>query len=124
MTRDLFFDHAFLAGAWNKHVRVVIAYGMIATVEAGAKRDGADHVPGYALPGIPNLHCHTFQRGMAGLAERRGPSGDSFWTWREVMYRFLGRLTPDDVEAIASFTIFITISAENRTPISARWPRA
>ena len=40
---------------------------------------------------------------MAGLAERRGPANDSFWTWREVMYRFLGRLTPDDVEAIAAF---------------------
>ncbi len=39
---------------------------------------------------------------MAGLAERRGPANDSFWTWREVMYRFLGALTPDDVEAIAA----------------------
>src|SRR5262249_35278086 len=40
---------------------------------------------------------------MAGLAERRGPAGDSFWTWREVMYRFLGAMTPEDVEAIASY---------------------
>jgi formiminoglutamate deiminase len=39
---------------------------------------------------------------MAGLAETRGPSDDSFWTWREVMYRFLDRLTPEDVEAIAA----------------------
>ena len=55
-----------------------------------------------ALPGMVNLHSHAFQRGMAGLAERAGAAEDSFWTWREVMYRFLDRLTPDDVEAIAT----------------------
>ncbi len=38
---------------------------------------------------------------MAGLAETRGPAHDSFWTWRDVMYRFIDRLTPDDVQAIA-----------------------
>ena len=57
---------------------------------------------GRAVPGLPNLHSHTFQRAMAGLAERRGPAADSFWTWREVMYGFLERLTPEDVEAIAA----------------------
>ncbi len=76
---------------------------MIRAVEAGAKPDGARRIPGLALPGLPNLHCHTFQRAMAGLAERRGPAHDSFWTWREVMYRFLGQLSPDDVEAISAF---------------------
>lgn len=51
---------------------------------------------------MPNLHCHAFQRAMAGLTERFGPTGDSFWHWREVMYRFLAVLTPDDVQAIAA----------------------
>jgi formimidoylglutamate deiminase len=55
-----------------------------------------------SVPGMVNLHSHAFQRGMAGLAERAGASEDSFWTWREVMYRFLDRLTPDDVEVIAT----------------------
>jgi formimidoylglutamate deiminase len=32
----------------------------------------------------------------------RGPEGDNFWTWREVMYHFLAHLGPDDVEAIAA----------------------
>ncbi len=54
------------------------------------------------LPGMVNLHSHAFQRGMAGLAERAGVGDDSFWTWRDVMYRFLDHLTPDDVEAIAT----------------------
>ena len=48
---------------------------------------------------------------MAGLAERRGPQADSFWTWREVMYRFLARLTPDDVEAIAAFAYMEMLEA-------------
>jgi formiminoglutamate deiminase len=97
------FDHAFLPEGWAGDVRVDIRDGAIIRVEAAAKADGARHVPGIALPGLPNLHCHTFQRAMAGLAERRGPAHDSFWTWREVMYRFLGQLSPEDVEAITAF---------------------
>ncbi|MGH8183656.1 MAG: formimidoylglutamate deiminase [Rhodanobacteraceae bacterium] len=56
----------------------------------------------FALPGMPNLHSHAFQRAMAGLAERRGPGDDSFWTWRETMYAFASRVGPDDLQAIAS----------------------
>jgi formiminoglutamate deiminase len=39
---------------------------------------------------------------MAGLAEISGTAADSFWTWREVMYRFVGRMTADDIEAVAA----------------------
>jgi formimidoylglutamate deiminase len=63
---------------------------------------GSLRVAGLTLPGMPNLHSHAFQRGMAGLSETRGASEDSFWTWREVMYRFVDRLTPEDVAAIAA----------------------
>jgi formiminoglutamate deiminase len=84
-------------------VRIEIADGVITQVTPGARRAGAEHVPGIAIPGMPNLHCHAFQKGMAGLAEQRGPAHDSFWTWREVMYRFLRVLSPDDVEAIAAY---------------------
>ena len=44
------------------------------------------------IPGVPNLHSHAFQRGIAGLTERRGTEGDSFWTWRELMYQFVDRI--------------------------------
>ena len=55
------------------------------------------------IPGVPNLHSHAFQRAMAGGAERRSPAGqDSFWTWRDTMYRFVGLLSPEDAEAIAA----------------------
>jgi formimidoylglutamate deiminase len=97
------FGNALLPSGWARDVRVDVAGGAIARVTPNAPRDGAQRVAGLAIPGLPNLHCHAFQRGMAGLGERRGPSHDSFWTWREVMYRFLGKLTPDDVEAIAAF---------------------
>jgi formimidoylglutamate deiminase len=99
----LFFDHALLPSGWARDVRVSVADGMIVSVAGDATPDGAEHVPGIAVPGLPNLHSHAFQRAMAGLAERRGPQTDSFWTWREVMYRFLAQLSPDDVEAIAAF---------------------
>lgn len=56
----------------------------------------------FALPGMPNLHSHAFQRAMAGLAERRGPGDDSFWTWREAMYGFASRIGPDALRAVAA----------------------
>ena len=103
--RKVFFDHALLPSGWAQDVAVGIENGTIRSVRADASPESHDHVAGVALPGLPNLHSHTFQRGMAGLAEIRGPQGDSFWTWRQVMYRFLSRLTPDDVEAIAAYAM-------------------
>jgi formimidoylglutamate deiminase len=101
--RELFFDHALLPDRWARDVRISVADGTIASVVSAAERAGAERIAGIAVPGIPNLHSHAFQRAMAGLAERRGPQSDSFWTWREVMYRFLAQLSPDHVEAIAAF---------------------
>ena len=107
----LYLDHALLPSGWARDVRIDVADGLIVSVEAGAARSGTQDIAGIALPGLPNLHCHAFQRGMAGRAERRGPSADSFWTWREVMYRYLDRLDPDDVEAIAAFAYMEMLEA-------------
>jgi formiminoglutamate deiminase len=103
--RKLILDHTLLPEGWARNVALDIEGGIIRTVEPEADPKGRERVSGIALPGLPNLHSHTFQRGMAGLAETRGPAGDSFWTWRKVMYRFLGNLTPDDVQAIAAFAM-------------------
>jgi formimidoylglutamate deiminase len=108
---ELFFDHALLPSGWARDVRISVADGTILSIAAGATREGAEHIAGIAIPGLPNLHCHAFQRGMAGLAERRGPAADSFWTWREVMYRFLDRLSPDDVQAITAFAYMQMLEA-------------
>ena len=94
------FDRVLTPDGWLAPGRVEIgADGRIAAVEAG---EGGERIGGIALPGMPNLHSHAFQRAMAGLTERAGPGTDSFWTWREVMYGFVDRLAPDDVEAIAA----------------------
>ena len=93
---------ALLPDGWHKDVRIEMAAGRIARIEVDAKPKAKDERIAAALPGMANLHSHAFQRGMAGLAEQRGPEHDSFWTWREVMYRFVGRLSPDDLEAIAA----------------------
>ena len=105
------FDHALLPDGWAHNVRLDVANGMITRVAPSAPRNGAEHVRGIALPGLPNVHCHSFQKGMAGLAERRGPDHDSFWTWRQVMYRFLAALTPEDVEAIAAYAYMEMLEA-------------
>ncbi len=57
---------------------------------------------GPVLPGMPNTHSHAFQRAMAGLTERVTGEKDSFWTWRDMMYRFAGSITPDDLDVIAT----------------------
>ena len=57
---------------------------------------------GWRLPGIANLHSHAFQRAMAGLAEHQTHPEDSFWTWREIMYRFAARMTPERSYAVAA----------------------
>jgi formimidoylglutamate deiminase len=105
------FDHALLPKGWASDVRIDVADGTIVNVAPAAQRNGVEHIAGIAIPGLPNLHCHGFQKGMAGLAERRGPSHDSFWTWREVMYRFLGALTPDDVQAITAYAYMEMLEA-------------
>lgn len=93
---------ALLAGGWSSDVRIDIVDGRIASVERGVVAHSSEDVCHVAIPGMPNLHSHAFQRGMAGLAERRGSSTDSFWTWRELMYRFALTMTPDQLEAVAS----------------------
>ncbi len=97
-------DQALLPSGWTSRVTLEIgANGRIAAIADGVTGAADIRVPAL-LPAPSNLHSHTFQRAMAGLTERRSPAGrDSFWTWRELMYRFLDVLTPDDVEAIAAF---------------------
>ncbi len=97
---QLWFEEALLPDGWAADVRITVSDGRIVAVDTGVEGDGERHA--VALPGMPNLHSHAFQRAMAGLTEQKTADQDSFWTWRELMYRYLERLTPDDVEAIAA----------------------
>lgn len=89
---------ALLPQGWARDVRIRVEQGRIAEVTTGVAGQGN----GVLLPAPVNLHSHTFQRAMAGLTEARTAGQDSFWTWRALMYRFLDRLSPEDVQAIAA----------------------
>ncbi|MCB1471829.1 MAG: amidohydrolase family protein, partial [Rhodobiaceae bacterium] len=101
--QNLFARQALTADGWQRDVLVAIGDdGRIADVKPGSAPQGRE--VGVLLPSPVNLHSHAFQRAMAGMTERRGPDPrDTFWTWRKLMFRFLDRLTPEDVEAIAAF---------------------
>jgi len=103
MTR-LWAARALTESGWIHSLRVTIdAAGRIAAVRQVAPA-ATDHRVGILLPAPANAHSHAFQRAMAGLTERRGPDPrDTFWTWRALMFRFLDRLSPEQVEAIAAF---------------------
>jgi formimidoylglutamate deiminase len=98
----LHFESALLPSGWAKDVRVVVSDEIIAKIAADTAPDAGDERHKLAIPGIASLHSHAFQRGMAGLAETRGNVADTFWTWRETMYRFALAMTPEEAEAIAT----------------------
>jgi formiminoglutamate deiminase len=97
----LFFENLLLPDGWAADVLVGVEAGRVASLISGATPGEAPrHAIG--LPGLANLHSHTFQRAMAGLAEYKGAAEDNFWSWREQMYRFALEMTPEDVQAAAA----------------------
>ena len=99
----IFAKTALLPDGWANDVLVRLSQGRITSVDVGALPQGQR--VDILLPAMVNLHSHTFQRAMAGLTEKRGPGQDSFWTWRTLMYRFLDRLSPQDVESVAAMVM-------------------
>ena len=99
----LFAPDALLPEGWKSDVLIEWDdEGSLVRVAHGEKPpQGIDKAPGPVLPGMPNVHSHSFQRAMAGLAEMRGHPTDDFWTWREEMYRLVRLLEPEDIEAIS-----------------------
>ncbi|SMH62145.1 formimidoylglutamate deiminase [Azospirillum agricola] len=110
---NLFFASALLPRGWAEDVLVRLdGRGRIAAIETGAPcPPGAERFAGAAVAGIANLHSHAHQRAIAGLGESSGDGSDSFWSWREVMYRALDRMDPDDFEAVAAQLYVETLKA-------------
>ncbi|MGH1416800.1 MAG: formimidoylglutamate deiminase [Pelagimonas sp.] len=98
---------ALVGNEWQSNVQLTLSMGKITRIIANAPADGHlanGHQAALLLPAPANGHSHGFQRAMAGLSEARGPSGqDSFWTWRQLMFRFLDHLTPLQVQAITAY---------------------
>lgn len=105
--------HAHLAltpKGWVRDLCIEVEDSRIAQVSNGLSKD--HYSVDLLLPAPVNLHSHAFQRAMAGLTETRGPNPqDSFWTWRKLMFRFLDRLTPDHVQAIAELVFMEMLEA-------------
>lgn len=103
--RQLFAANALLPTGWARDVLMQWdEAGRITEVTPGVLAPaGAEQAAGPLLPGMPNLHSHAFQRAFAGLTEYRGQADDSFWSWRNLMYRFAQRITPESLEAIATW---------------------
>ena len=100
--RSLFAEHALLPDGWAQDVMLGWDdVGVLTEVRAGAAPEGP-RATGPVLPGMPNLHSHAFQRAFAGLTEYRSAAADSFWTWRDAMYRFALSVSPEQLEAIAT----------------------
>lgn len=102
---------ALLPGGWHKDVRVEMAGGRITSVQLGVLPKAGDIRADCLVPGMPNVHSHAFQRGFSGLTERRGQGRESFWTWREMMYRFALSVTPEDVQALAEMAYIEMLEA-------------
>ena len=104
MASKLHLELALTPDGWRRDVVIGIDRGIIAIAAGSPPPPDAQRLGGIAMPGLPNLHSHAHQRGLAGRAE--GGSGateaENFWTWRTRMYDFALRLSPDDLRAIAA----------------------
>jgi formimidoylglutamate deiminase len=98
---------AWVNGAWARDVLLVVdSQGCWSDVMADAPaalHDDAQRLAGPVLPGLVNAHSHAFQRAIAGLTERSASGEDDFWRWRDRMYSVANRVTPQQLEAIATF---------------------
>jgi formiminoglutamate deiminase len=112
--KTIFAGQALLPTGLTENVRLRLdENGAIKAVESGVIPEG-EEVAGknrMICPAPASLHSHAFQRAMAGMTEVRQKGKDSFWTWRELMYRFLGQLRPEQAEAIAALVYMEMLEA-------------
>ncbi|WP_286263470.1 formimidoylglutamate deiminase [Thalassotalea atypica] len=90
-----------LAQGWAQDQLVTIAQGKIVNIEPIGSQT-SDVTKALVIPGMVNCHSHAFQRAFAGFSEQGSEQGDSFWTWRAIMYKFLAQLSAQDAQVIAT----------------------
>ncbi|NVK23218.1 MAG: formimidoylglutamate deiminase [Kangiellaceae bacterium] len=104
--KQFFAKHILLDEGWANDVLLKVdCNGVIQEIKPQSRIDhqfDGELISGSVIPGMVNNHSHAFQWAMAGLAEQSGQDSDSFWTWRNAMYNFVGKVTPDDLRIIAS----------------------
>lgn len=100
---SLYAAHALIDGSWQPKVRLHWnAQGNFTQIEQNVAAHANEMVHSYVSPGMTNLHSHAFQRAMAGMTEVAGDGPDSFWTWRDLMYRYALAISPEQMQAIAA----------------------
>ena len=97
----LYAERILLSNGWATDKTIHIENGVIKAISDGCAND-VEKATGPIIPGMVNCHSHAFQRAFAGFSEQGSEGQDSFWTWRQVMYKFLEQLTEDNVELIAT----------------------
>jgi formimidoylglutamate deiminase len=130
----LFAKNALLPSGWARDVLLQWdnSGNLLAVTPESMQPAGADSAE-YVLPGMVNLHSHAFQRALSGLTEIAGDAKDSFWTWRDLMYRFARNISPSQMEAIAAqlyaeclrhgYTSVCEFHYVHRAPDGAFYPR-
>ncbi|GAA5037076.1 formimidoylglutamate deiminase [Streptomyces siamensis] len=100
MTQTYWLEHAWLDTHVEPGVALDVRDGRVTAVRTGAETPppGAEILRGLTLPGLANAHSHAFHRALRGTVQ---VGSGTFWTWREVMYSFADRLTPDTYRALA-----------------------
>lgn len=93
-------ENILLNDGWATDKTITIEHGIITDISSGKKSD-ASIFEGTVIPGMINCHSHAFQRAFAGFSEHSSQAKDSFWTWREIMYKFLAQITQNDAQTIA-----------------------
>ncbi|TKZ15759.1 formimidoylglutamate deiminase [Shimia litoralis] len=103
MTTGFHFKQALTDQGWQQNVSATITdTGNFETLVQDDNPNGYPVIENPVVPGMPNLHSHSFQYAMAGLSEVRRNPVDSFWSWREMMYYFAHNVSPEDLQAITA----------------------
>ena len=116
---------AYLPQGWARDVQVTVStQGIITAIGTGSPAEpeqiaaaAIEHVEGIVIPGMPNAHSHAFQRAMAGNTEYRLSARDSFWTWRQAMYALANRITPEDLQVVAT-ELFVEMLKSGYTSVA------
>ncbi|MET7777490.1 formimidoylglutamate deiminase [Streptomyces mirabilis] len=100
MTQTYWLEHAWLDTHVEPGVALDVSDGRITAVRENTATPppGAEILRGLTLPGLANAHSHAFHRALRGTVQ---VGSGTFWTWRETMYSFADRLTPDTYHALA-----------------------
>jgi formiminoglutamate deiminase len=109
--QKIFAEQALLPDGWARQVEVQISSGCIKSLRSHSAPSAGSIRVNSLLPALANLHSHAFQRAMAGMTEYRHAQKDNFWTWRDLMYRFVSKLTPQQLESIAAMVYMQMLEA-------------